>query len=219
MIELIEINNKSEVFENDKKTYDLEVENDHSYNINGVIVHNSACLTRIKTGVGVPQLSAVMECADAAHGLGGYVCADGGITCAGDVSKAFGAGADFVMIGGLFAAHDECGGEIFTKKYRTNEIDETGKRIIEEKKFMKFYGMSSEEAMNIHMGGVKEYRSSEGKTTEILYRGSVKNTIHDILGGLRSTLTYTGSKKLKELPKRCTFIRVSQQSNEIYGKN
>ena len=104
----------------------------------------SACVTRIKTGVGLPQLSAVIECADAAHGLGGYVCADGGITCAGDIAKAFGAGADFVMIGGMFAAHDECGGEIITKKYRTNEIDETGKRIIEEKKFMKFYAMSSE---------------------------------------------------------------------------
>lgn len=162
----------------------------------------SVCTTRKKTGVGYPQLSAVLECADAAHGLGGHIVSDGGCTCPGDIAKAFGAGADFVMMGGMLAGHDESGGELVVR---------------DGKQFKVFYGMSSDTAMKKHAGGVAEYRASEGKTVEIPYRGPVKNTVLDILGGIRSTCTYVGAKKLKELPKRTTFIRVTQQLNNIFS--
>jgi len=162
----------------------------------------SVCTTRIKTGVGYPQLSAVIECSDAAHGLGGLVIADGGCTCAGDVAKAFGAGADFVMMGGMLAGHDESGGEL---------VEEDGK------KYKLFYGMSSSTAMEKHTGGMSDYRASEGKTVKVLYKGPISSAIQDILGGLRSSCTYVGAAKLKELSKRTTFIRVTQQANEIFG--
>jgi GMP reductase len=161
----------------------------------------SVCTTREKTGVGYPQLSAIIECADAAHGLGGQVCADGGCSTPGDVAKAFAAGADFVMLGGMLAGHDECLGEV---------IEENGK------KYKRFYGMSSAEAMERHHGTVADYRSSEGRSVNVPYRGPVKNTILDILGGLRSTCTYVGAHRLKELSKRTTFIRVARQLNEVF---
>lgn len=161
----------------------------------------SVCTTREKTGVGYPQLSAIIECADAAHGLGGQVCADGGCATPGDVAKAFAAGADFVMLGGMFAGHDECLGEV---------IEENGK------KYKRFYGMSSTEAMERHHGSVSDYRSSEGRSVNVPYRGPVKNTILDILGGIRSTCTYVGAHRLKELSKRTTFIRVARQLNEVF---
>ena len=181
----------------------------------------SVCTTRIQTGVGYPQLSAVIECADAAHGLGGHIIADGGCTCPGDVAKAFAAGADFVMLGGMFAGHDEGGGEIITKKYRTNEIEvyddgELGQPIYNEKKFIQFYGMSSDTAMNKHSGGVASYRSSEGRTVEIPYKGSVELTVKNILGGLRSTCTYVGAPSLKQLSKCTTFVKCTQQFNKVF---
>ncbi|MGD6735612.1 GMP reductase [Photobacterium leiognathi subsp. mandapamensis] len=163
----------------------------------------SVCTTRVKTGVGYPQLSAIIECADAAHGLGGRIIGDGGCSCAGDVSKAFGGGADFVMLGGMLAAHDESGGEL---------IEQDGKT------FMKFYGMSSQSAMDKHSGGVAKYRAAEGKTVLLPYRGPVENTIQDIMGGVRSTCTYVGAAQLKELTKRTTFIRVQEQENNVFGK-
>lgn len=162
----------------------------------------SVCTTRKQTGVGYPQLSAVLECADAAHGLGGHVVSDGGCTCPGDFAKAFGAGADFVMAGGMFAAHFESGGDL---------VESGGKY------FKQFYGMSSTVAMTKHSGGVAEYRSSEGKCVTLPFRGAIKDTIVDILGGIRSSCTYVGASKLKELSKRTTFIRVSNQLNEVYG--
>ena len=161
----------------------------------------SVCTTRVKTGVGYPQLSAIIECADAAHGLGGQIISDGGCTIPGDVAKAFGAGADFVMLGGMFAGHNESGGEL---------IERNGKP------FKQFYGMSSTTAMEKHVGGVAEYRASEGKVVEVPYRGSVETTVQDILGGLRSTCTYVGAQRLKELTKRTTFIRVAEQENRVY---
>ncbi|MCF7560122.1 GMP reductase [Sabulilitoribacter multivorans] len=161
----------------------------------------SVCTTRIKTGVGYPQLSAIIECADAAHGLGGQIISDGGCTTPGDIAKAFGAGADFVMLGGMLAGHTESGGEIIEKQG---------------KPYRKFYGMSSSTAMKKHVGGVAEYRASEGKTVEIPYKGNVDNTLQDILGGLRSTCTYVGAQRLKELTKRTTFIRVNEQENRVY---
>lgn len=163
----------------------------------------SVCTTRVKTGVGYPQLSAIIECADAAHGLGGHIISDGGCTTPGDVAKAFGAGADFVMLGGMLAGHDESGGDIITKNGE---------------KFRKFYGMSSSTAMTKHVGGVAEYRASEGKTVEVPYKGPVETTIQDILGGLRSTCTYVGAARLKELTKRTTFIRVNEQENRFYNQ-
>lgn len=161
----------------------------------------SVCTTRIKTGVGYPQLSAIIECADAAHGLGGHIISDGGCKIPGDVAKAFGGGADFVMLGGMFAGHDESGGEI---------VEENGK------KFRLFYGMSSQTAMDKHSGGVAEYRASEGKTVKVEYKGAVSETVKDILGGVRSTCTYIGASQLRELSKRTTFIRVAEQENQVF---
>jgi GMP reductase len=163
----------------------------------------SVCTTSVKTGVGYPQLSAIIECADAAHGLGGHIISDGGCKVPGDVVKAFGGGADFVMLGGMLAGHEESGGELIEKEGR---------------KYKLFYGMSSETAMNKYAGGVADYRASEGKTTEIPYRGPITDTVLDILGGLRSACTYVGAKALKELSKRTTFIRVQEQQNQWFAE-
>lgn len=163
----------------------------------------SVCTTRVKTGVGYPQLSAIIECADAAHGLGGLIVSDGGCSTPGDVAKAFGAGADFVMLGGMLAGHDESGGELVEKGGESYKM---------------FYGMSSATAMKKHSGGVAEYRASEGKTVYVPYKGKVADTVSDILGGIRSTCTYVGASQLKELSKRTTFIRVAEQENRVYGK-
>jgi len=157
----------------------------------------SVCTTRIKTGIGYPQLSAVIECADAAHGLGGHIIADGGCSSSGDIVKAFAGGADFVMIGGMLAGHDECDGEIIDGK-------------------MSFYGMASESAMDRHDVGNRQYRGVEGKTVTVPYRGPVENTIIDILSGVRSACTYVGANRLKELTKCTTFVRVNNTHNRIF---
>jgi len=179
----------------------------------------SVCTTRIQTGVGYPQLSAVIECADAAHGLGGHIIADGGCTCPGDVAKAFAGGADFVMLGGMLAGHDEGGGEVITKGYWTNEVsvDQGGfGQKMETKSFVQFYGMSSKSANEKHFGGLKEYRSSEGREVLVPYRGAVGNTVQDMLGGIRSTCTYVGAKNLKQLSKCATFVLARSQYNSVY---
>ena len=167
----------------------------------------SVCTTRKMTGVGYPQLSAIIECADAAHGLGGLICADGGCTVPGDIAKAFGGGADFVMLGGMLAGHDECQGEI------VEPIASDGGRKV------RFYGMSSRAAMEKYAGGVATYRASEGKEVLLDYRGPVETTLQDVLGGLRSACTYVGARRLKELSKRTTFIRVARQLNEVFGQS
>ena len=205
----------------------------------------SVCTTRIQTGVGYPQLSAVIECADAAHGLGGHIIADGGCTCPGDVAKAFAAGADFVMLGGMLAGHDEGGGEVISKNVSTPYADhqkfpkdmhedqkqdyynkvQSGEWIpllidlYEEKQFVQFYGMSSDAANTKHFGGLKDYRSSEGREVLVPYRGSVGITIQDLTGGLRSTCTYAGANSLKQLSKCTTFVRCTQQFNAVYANN
>ena len=177
----------------------------------------SVCTTRLKTGVGYPQLSAIIECADAAHGLGGHVVADGGCTSPGDIAKAFGAGADFVMIGGMLAGHDQGHGTIIEEMYEMSKLRENSyANDFEVKKFVEFYGMSSQDAQEAH-GGFKDYRASEGKTVRVPYRGDVNATIKDILGGLRSACTYVGATTLKQLPKRTTFVRVNKQLNNIFG--
>ncbi len=179
----------------------------------------SVCTTRKITGVGYPQLSAVIECADAAHGLNGMVCADGGCTVPGDVAKAFAAGADFVMLGGMLAGHDEGGGKLITRRFLTHELDANDRQMVREEKTVEFYGMSSEAAMSKHYGGVAKYRASEGKRVELPYRGAVADTVQELLGGLRSTCTYVGALRLKELSKRATFVRVSQQINNVFGSS
>ena len=217
----------------------------------------SVCTTRVKTGVGYPQLSAIMECADAAHGVGGFVCADGGCTVPGDVAKAFGAGADFVMLGGMLSGHDECNGEVETEwkldptvkakketlqsgevywtyekltgeKVRVYEKPTAGEsdkipesfcvKVPKKNATMRFYGMSSEEAQQNHGSSLKDYRASEGKSVDVPYRGSVSDTLQDILGGLRSACTYTGARRLKDLPKCTTFVRCTQQENQVFSK-
>ena len=181
------------------------------------------CTTRIKTGVGYPQLSAVIECADAAHGLGGHIIADGGCTCPGDVAKAFAGGADFVMLGGMLAGHDEGGGEVITKHFANGEATklDNGNFLphYEEKQFVQFYGMSSKAANDKHFEGLKEYRASEGRDVLVPYRGELKNTLQDILGGLRSTCTYAGAARLKHLSKCTTFVLVDNQYNKVYESN
>ena len=159
----------------------------------------SVCTTRKMTGVGYPQLSATIECADAAHGLGGHIITDGGCTVVGDIAKAFGGGADFVMLGGMLAGHKECEGEIL------------------EDDVMEFYGMSSEEAQIKHYGEKKSYKASEGKKVQIPYKGNVADTIEEILGGLRSACTYAGAKTIKSLPKCTTFVKVNHQLNEVFS--
>ena len=151
----------------------------------------SVCTTRTVTGVGYPQLSAIIECADAAHGLRGHVISDGGCSTPGDLAKAFGAGADFVMLGGMFAGHEESGGELIEK---------------DGKKYKQFYGMSSDTAMERYYGDIKNYRASEGETIALEYKGPIDKTIQQILGGLRSAATYVGAKDIKDLPKCTTFI-------------
>ena len=163
----------------------------------------SVCTTRKKTGIGYPQLSAVIECSEIAHKFGGYIISDGGCTCPGDFSKAFGGGADFVMAGGIFSGHTESGGNLV-------EVDG--------KSYKEFYGMSSKTAMDKHIGGISSYKTDEGKRVLIPFKGPIKNTILDILGGIRSTCTYVGVKNLPELSDNTVFIRVTQQLNEIYGK-
>ena len=162
----------------------------------------SVCTTRSVAGVGYPQLSSISECSDAAHGLGGHVMAYGGCKYPGDVSKAFGAGADYVMLGGMFAGHKESGGELVT--------DEEGVQ------YKDFYGMSSTKAQQTYYGDLAEHRAPEGKKVRLRYKGELDKTVQSILGGMRSACSYVGAKKLKDLPKSTTFIRVTQTTNEIF---
>jgi GMP reductase len=161
----------------------------------------SACTTRLKTGVGMPQLSAVLECADAAHGVGGQIISDGGITCPGDMAKAFGGGADFVMVGGQFAGHEQNPGEV---------IEENGKKL------KMFYGMSSDKAQEKHYGKMEKYRASEGRVLKIPYKGDLNDTVLDYLGGLRSTCAYINAPNIKQMAKCTTFLKVSQQVNSFF---
>jgi GMP reductase len=168
----------------------------------------SVCTTRVKAGVGYPQLSAVIECADAAHGLNGLICSDGGCTVPGDVVKAFAGGADFVMLGGMLAGTDECDGQLIY----TESSDGKGYPS-----HMKFYGMSSKAANEKYNGGLGTYKAAEGKEVLVPYKGPVSEVVEDILGGLRSALTYTGSSKLSELTKRSSFVIVNNQHNRVFG--
>lgn len=182
----------------------------------------SVCTTRLKTGVGYPQLSAVMECSDAAHGLDGHICSDGGCKVVGDIAKGIGGGADFIMLGSMFAGSDECEGK-WEYEYRAGSADsyfwqslypgyETEKR----KKALQYYGMSSAEAMDKHHNGIAEYRTAEGKSVIVPYKGKASEIIKDIYGGLRSSCTYIGANKIKDFGKKTTFIQVNNTHNKIY---
>ena len=186
------------------------------------------CTTRKETGCGRPQLSAVIECAEAAHAVDGMICADGGITCVGDINKAYGAGADFVMVGSLVAGSDEAEGDIWEKMYRTNEYEwedanagndlnyvlpDPIRPIYENKKFKLAYGMSSKFAQDKHWNGMAKYRTSEGIVTLKPYTGPVQDTIDEYLGGLRSCMTYISARRLKDIPKCCTFYRANRILN------
>ena len=186
------------------------------------------CTTRKETGCGRPQLSAVIECAEAAHAVDGMICADGGITCVGDINKAYGAGADFVMVGSLVAGSDEAEGDIWEKMYRTNEYEwedanagndlnyvlpDPIRPIYEVKKFKLAYGMSSKFAQDKHWNGMAKYRTSEGIVTLKPYTGPVQDTIDEYLGGLRSCMTYISARRLKDIPKCCTFYRANRILN------
>ena len=188
----------------------------------------SVCTTRLKTGVGYPQLSAVMECADAAHGLGGHICSDGGCKVVGDICKAFGGNSDFVMLGSMFAGCDECEGE-WEYEYRGAIVD-NNRKVIQEwwqpidpghitekrKKSLKYYGMSSKNAMDKHHNGVASYRTAEGKCVTVKYKGTASEILQDIYGGIRSACTYIGANKIKDFGKKTTFIQVNNTHNKVY---
>lgn len=191
----------------------------------------SVCTTRLKTGIGRPQLTAIIECSDAAHGLGGHVCSDGGCKTPGDVCKAFGSGADFVMLGSMLAGTNECDGEWeleYKCKTKINDISghtewyqsvDPGYPTETRKKSLKFYGMSSKEAQDKHNEGVADYRTSEGRCVRVPYKGTANSIMRDILGGIRSCCTYIGAWDIKSLPKKTTFILVNNTHNRIYEKN
>jgi len=180
----------------------------------------SVCTTRLKTGVGYPQLSAVMECADAAHGLGGHICSDGGCKVVGDICKAFGGNSDFVMLGSMFAGADECEGEWkYEWKMRSGgwqPFDPKSPDVEKRKMSLQYYGMSSKNAMDKHHDGVANYRTAEGKCVTVPYKGLAADTLQDIYGGLRSACTYIGATKIKDFGKKTTFIQVNNTHNRIY---
>lgn len=181
----------------------------------------SVCTTRLKTGVGYPQLSAVMECADAAHGLGGHICSDGGCKVVGDICKAFGGNSDFVMLGSMFAGCDECEGE-WKYEYKMKsggwQPFDPGGDHEKRKVSLQYYGMSSKNAMDKHHNGVADYRTAEGKCVTVPYKGLAVDTLLDIYGGLRSACTYIGATKIKDFGKKTTFIQVNNTHNKVYEK-
>jgi GMP reductase len=190
----------------------------------------SVCTTRLKTGVGYPQLSAIMECADAAHGLKGHICGDGGCKVVGDICKGFGGGSDFLMLGSMFAGADECEGE-WEYEYRGAIINndntvlcewwqpnDPGFQTEKRKKAFKYYGMSSKNAMDKHHNGVADYRTAEGKCVTVPYKGKASEIIQDIYGGLRSACTYIGANNIKDFGKKTTFIQVNNTHNKVYEK-
>jgi GMP reductase len=183
-----------------ENTFDFEVEDDHSYIANDLVVHNSACTTRKLSGVGRSQLSTIIDCSEAAYDVGGMICSDGGCTTPGDVAKAFCGGSHFTMLGGMLAAHSESELELVDGKY-------------------KFFGMSSEEAMKQYSGGVAKHRAAEGKLVLLNDRGPVENTILEILGGLRSCGSYINCNKLQYFSYNAVFYRVTMQTNDVYGKS
>ena len=168
----------------------------------------SACTTRKMTGVGYPQLSAVIECADSAHGVAneqgvGRIIADGGQQYPSCVAKAFCGGADFNMYGSMFSGYEQSGGKTIEK---------------DGKKFKEYFGSSSNKAMKEFYGKKDAHRASEGRYTLIPHKGDIHDYIQDLMGSLRSTATYIGARQLKEFSKRATFIKVNRQLTSYLEK-
>ena len=176
----------------------------------------SVCETRIKTGVGYPQFSVIVECVHAARRIGARIAADGGCSSPGDVAKALAAGADFVMLGGMFAGHAEGGGTIINRYFRSEEVDKDGNPLTDMRQFVEFYGMSSKTANDKHFGGLQNYRSSEGRTVLLPLKPSLDETVSDLLGGIRSTCSYVGARSLAELPEKASFVRCSNTHNRVF---
>ena len=177
----------------------------------------SACLTRRQTGCGVPMVSLILECADVAHSVGGHICADGGIVVVGDVCKAFCLNSDFVMAGGIFAGTAQAAGEIYERRFETNEIVD-GVRRVETKLFKQYYGMSSEYANNKFAGGMADYKTSEGRELSVPYTGEIDKVLQDIAGGIASCCTYIGAASVKHMSKCATIIQVHNQLNRVFEK-
>ncbi len=176
----------------------------------------SVCETRIKTGVGYPQFSAVVECGHAAREAGAHIVADGGCTCPGDVAKALAAGSAFVMLGGMFAGHKEGGGRVVTRRFNTGEITDEGKAILQENKYVEFYGMSSQIANNKHFDGLQPWKTSEGREVLLPFKPSIDETVQDMLGGLRSACTYLGAGNLQDLPQAAKFVQCHDTHNRVF---
>ncbi len=176
----------------------------------------SVCETRIKTGVGYPQFSAVMECGQAAREAGAHIVADGGCTCPGDVAKALAAGSAFVMLGGMFAGHKEGGGRVITRRFNTGEVTSEGKPVLQETKYVEFYGMSSQVANEKHFDGLQPWKTSEGREVLLPFKPSIDETVYDLLGGLRSTCTYLGAENLEDLPHHAKFVQCHDTHNRVF---
>ena len=176
----------------------------------------SVCETRIKTGVGYPQFSVILECMHAAHRVGKGIVADGGCNSPGDVAKALAAGADFVMLGGMFAGHGEGGGTVIDRFFSEGEVDAEGRPVIVKRQFVEFYGMSSKTANEKHFGGLQDYRSSEGKTVLVPFKPSLDDSVNDLLGGLRSSCSYVGADHIGQLPEKASFVRCNSTHNKIF---
>lgn len=197
---------------------------------------SAVCRTRHTTGCGRPQLSAIIECANSAHQVGGYIIADGGFVNIGDFCKAFVAGADICMSGCFFAGCDEAAGEIITKIYETNEftgtwVDNQGyyhstedgvdkdtfvgltekQRKHEIKYFKEYYGMSSFRAQEENYGQRTKFGTSEGVESKLVpYVGPIQSIINDIKGGIRSTGTYIGAKNVKNFSRQGSFYKINR---------
>lgn len=216
MIEFIDIV-KSDVYKNNKKTFDLEVKDSHSYNINGIIVHNSACKTAERTAVYRPLLSMIIDCADAAHQQNAYVLVSGGIKGCRDACVALGAGCDILMSGSLFAGTDEADGEVIEKKYLSQELDENLEPMVVTRKFKKYFGMASNYAMKLYNSG-GNYKTDEGRMKLIPYVGSLDSVLQQLEGGIKSMMCFIGAKTLKEVPKKTTFYRIHHGLNDKFIK-
>ena len=172
----------------------------------------SACSTRVKTGVGRPQLSTILDCVSSAKRYGGLICSDGGIQKPADYVKAIAAYADFVMMGGYLAGCSEAGGDLICRHIKTGEQMPSGREETRIREYKMFYGMSSEYAQKNHYrNGMPSYRASEGIVSLVPHKGPVRDTIQDLEGGLRSAMTYTDSRTIDEFQRNVEFYKVRRQ--------
>ncbi len=185
------------------EVFNLEVAEEHTYVANGVVVHN--CTTRVISGAGVPQITAIAECAKAAEGSDVPIIADGGIKFSGDITKAIAAGADSVMIGSLLAGTDESPGELILYQGRSyKSYRGMGSLAAMKQGSRDRYGQEDEEAE-----GKLVPEGIEGRVT---YKGSTAALIAQLVGGLRAGMGYTGCRTIKELQQKARFMKITQAS-------